>query len=595
MKMQPFYGVDQRTGPIGRGPQSADDLRNIDLHPSGSVRARHGSRVIGEADYNDATQTQGPVLAAEVLVNGSSTWLYVATKNGLYRTGLGGSLDETTGFYLDFETGGDLASGDLSGAATGAAMALAKYVADSAGDLDTGDPADPDDKGPAVYVANGVHRLYVHYGSGGAQVPRAVYAGGGGGGGSDTYGVHGVPAGTYTTDDASLEWRDWTADPPAGLYLMGEGREDRMFAWGFSNDPSRIDYSELGRPWNWVRSDVSTIAESGASPGVDGGWWYALAGDNDPIIGVTRLHSKIVVFKREKTLVYSGSPGTSLNLETVYPVGCLSYRSVVQAGNDLLWWSQSGPVSLSGVMQYGDVGMANVGENVWSTVKAINVGGRGRTVAAEYDPENYRVIWYCPAATSGGVHDAIVMYYDEPRRFTLYQGPLCSARCIVKASGAFGTDATLAGRVDGTIALQHAGHEDAATYSQGEWSGDPVTAYWIGTWQDFDDITTRKRALELQLLMADAGAENADAFIAWDYAAQSDAWGDIDDMARVYGEPGAYWGSAVWGTDVWGATASGVRIYDVVGSGHALRLKFEGSSPWAFDGWALLLSQKGRR
>lgn len=558
MKLLPFLGLDQRNNPLLVADHAASEAKNVDLHPVGTVRARAGCRSLAEVDEG----VSSAVLDVAMLHKADGTdYLYAVTANGLFRSAVSSDLS-----FAERE--------EFTSGATSAVLERGRYVHNS-------NAASPTDYGQAIYMANGEDRPWVD--SGGAsedrEIPAAVY-----GNGSTNSGTHGIPAGTTTTADTSLEFRDWTSDPPSGFYLMGRGADDQMLAWGFDGDPERVDYSEVARPWNWVRRNVDD-ATADPVPAVDGGWFYAGDGDGDPVVGVWKILDKLVVFKKEKTYVYGGDPGDGLYRQAVYPVGCSSFKSIVQAGNELFWWSEQGPVSLSGVEQYGDLGLVAMGAPVWEVAADVVNTERYKQICAYHDPVNFRVVWSIPSDLISDTAIGVVMYYDSPARWSYYEGPICDIRSAIRADGSWGTGGIIGGTPDGTIQHLHYGSTDLE---------EEIDSYWIGRWQDLGDAATRSRVLDMAMLVGSDGAINASIATAWDYTHGDSKWVESTGTSRMYGDPGAYFDSARFDVDAFDSTATGVRVYEMPASGHFFRFRVKGDAPWTVDGWALLASEKGR-
>lgn len=563
MKSQPFLGVDQRSGKIVMPDHAATEALNVDFYPVGSMRARNGSRVLAAVN----SPSTSPVLDVARLSHvDNGYFLYATTADGLYRTATDGPLSFTQRTAL-------------AGSATAATLERARYVHDS-------NSATPDDRGQAIYLANGVDRPVVDTGGVGEciDIPGAEY-----GTGADD-GVDGIP----TSATGSDEWRDWLTDPPAHFYLSGRAAGEQMFAWGFAGDPERVDYSAVAKPWHWCRMNMDD-PDAADQPDVDGGYFYVGDGDGDPVVAVHRLLDRLIVLKRERVYVYSGFQGTNLALQAIHNVGCASAKSVVQAGNELFWWSESGPVALSGVEQYGDLAHSSVGQQVWDLVRQVGTGPRYRLISGFHDQANYRIVWFCPDTANPPDHRAAVMFYDQPVRWSTYNGSFCDQRAVTRVDGFFGSDRFLAANGSGGVEELFFGSQDSAELDGQDWVGSDYVARWVSKWLDLGDGDMRARTLQFTAILGEEGGRDLVVYTSWDFADSSGDWRASTGVARMRGNPGAYWGFARWGQAKWGETASGVRVYEADGSGHHMKFMVEGGAPWSLDGWSLNASSKGRR
>jgi len=176
-----------------------------------------------------------------------------------------------------------------------------------------------------------------------------------------------------------------------------------------------------------------------------------------------------------------------------------------------------------------------------------------------------------------------VMYYDQPIRWTYYEGGICDIRCAITADGYWGNGSILGGTTDGTVRQLHYGTTDG---------GSSISSYWISRWHDMGNAATRSRALMVALLVGDDGATSVGVSTAWDYTAS--AWVESTGVSKMFGNPGVYFDSAKFDVDVFDATAAGVRVYEMPASGHFMRVRILGTAPWTVDGWAILADEKGR-
>ena len=556
---QRFGGIDQHSGDLAMDPTSAVDLRNVDLHPVGEIRTRGGMRSLGVA--GDPSE----IFGIAMLEAGGELYMYAAQANSL-RTSVAGAWEWSSG---------------ADWAAVSATFAAARYGVEET------EPADhhPDAHGTSLYVTNGVGIPWVVWGTGGEEMPKLDYS-------TET-------AGVPTKDAGGPEWRDWEEHPPTGICAIGHGTTEQLLAWGFDDDPARIDYSALRLPWHFGRANLTGATEE---PLEDGGWFYALADDADVVIGAIQHLSRIVVFKRRTTIVYSGFPGDDLAIENIFPVGCTSYKSVVRVGNELMWWSDQGPVTLVGVQQFGDLQYASVADPIRRTVSSTSAAAAAGAFAVS-DRRNMRVIWFLPSSTTPL---AVVYYYDSPRRWTIFDGPIAELTCAMDGLANAGGDIVVyGGDADGLV------HELLLNTSDND---APISAYYHTAWQALAQHETRKRALFVDLMYGASGAIGATVGIAWDYVAIAS---DMGEQVRALGSAFVGWNEATWWSradaDVWeedGTLPAGqanpgfwnnttrlISRFAMTGTGFIYQLQLSNASANAmnFAGWRAFLSERGQR
>lgn len=250
--------------------------------------------------------------------------------------------------------------------------------------------------------------------------PRGVY--------DAASGVRGYPK-RWDDVEGDGDWTDagfprGTPDWPAGFTVIGESLESRGYAWGFIKDPQRVDFSELGVPYNFLRTNVLQ-AEDGVNdePGVDGGYFYADRGDGDPVVAVRKFQDYLVVFKYRKTMLYRGTPGSlddPLYLVKSVPVGAVSEAAIVEVGNEIFFWSQDGPRTLSAVTEYGDIMTTGIGKRIRSLLPLLNLNQMDKVVGRHNKVSGF-VAWHVPYGSATKNNFAAVYFYDFDE-WTLFDG-----------------------------------------------------------------------------------------------------------------------------------------------------------------------------
>lgn len=569
----PFGGVNQRAGPLSLGPADASALSNVKLHPVGSMGKREGTQLW-------ETPSAGAAVESLALLDKAAAGRKVMLAFGpaaVKRAVIGG------GGAVTWQTAYSYAS-SIPGLAHVAATG--RYVHNS-------NTADPTIHGDCLFVADGRRTPLIETGLASAAGSMIQHPQGSYGDGSQYSGVPGYPnASTSTETTHPGEPRNWDTDPPAGFCLRGEGRQNRMYAWGFADDPNRIDYSELGVPWNWLWADldgevIEEVLVFSSAGAADGGYFYAIQDDGEKVVGIAELYGVMVVFKTNSTLIYSGEHGVDWGIQARLPVGCSSYRSVIRAGNDLYWWSEQGPVSLSAVQEYGDLKMADAGINVIDEVTDTNKNHLARVVGY-HDRENFRLIWLVPSAGETTCDKGIVYYYDAPQRWSIWNGDYCEKNCVLVGTGHdIGGTVAYAGNEAGEIHYLNQGYDD---------SGEVILASYTTAWTDLGDPDSRKRAMWLDVINGYEGAEGVAISVGWDYTA---TWYPVGRQIKALGDPGAYFDYALFDEATFNSESPAVKRHEVVDTGYYMRVKFETGQDntlgFMLHGWKPQIVPKGLR
>ncbi len=400
-------------------------------------------------------------------------------------------------------------------------------------------------------------------------------------------------------------WPTGTPDWPKGIEFVGEGLQSRMFAWGFDTDPDRIDYSELGVPYNFLKSDVDAADEASAtsSPGVDGGFFYCVRGDGDRVIAVREFRGLIIVFKTNKTYIYSGSPGADgWGIVRALDVGAVSDRSIVRAGNMLLFWSHDGPRAIQPSDVYGDLLAGSLGYEIIDQVERVTRSARDQIHAA-HDIENERILWFTPADGSNTPNLVFAYYYplaDEGRgEWSLFDGRYAEMRDTAAFDREVVASTGMVGANENGFAYEmNAGAVDDYDYNSESDEYDipvPIEMVYETFWLAPGGIQLSARGLKAIIVYGETGSGNIKLHYAWDFDTE---WKDASDILRLHrGAEGAYWDRMVWDDFIWDETGRGMAAYALHDIGKILAMKIEDTGIYGLEvvAVALDLRMKGDR
>jgi len=437
--------------------------------------------------------------------------------------------------------------------------------------------------------------------------PRGVY--------SSTAPVRGYPArwvdptDAWTTGEVPPGPYDW----PSHTHYIGQGLGARMFAYGFKLDPDRIDYSQLGVPYNFLKADpyYDTEAESDTAPDQDGGYFYCMRGDGDKVVAVRELMGYIGVFKTMRTVLYTGEIGEWFRVAQEYPVGATNEEAVVKVGNDIYFWSFDGPRRLTPSMEQADLLEGSISAEVIEVAKTINVPLDAKVIA-RHERLKQRIVWHFPTAGNTENNQCLVYYYptsaDPKGRWALWDGAYCQmSQHVVFENPATGTTSVYGGDNNSKGFLYEMNGGPIDGYSEdpenpGEYTIPvPIDMVYVTKWFDFDTVTTYKRALTLMALYGDDGPGEAKFYIGWDY---SPAWSTVDRPISYAPTVGAsLWNVSVWNDTAdtygtyWNEGGKSMVEYEAEGLGRIFRFKIEDSSifPVAVSGLVFGPSRKGTR
>lgn len=190
---------------------------------------------------------------------------------------------------------------------------------------------------------------------------------------------------------------------PTGKYI--KWWKNYMFIAGASkfngaSYPSRVWFSNLGAPDTWTTAtDYFDVNLS----------------DGQAITGLAILQDYLVIFKERSIWVITGTnpsdwkiSGSNNNLTNVNQgIGCKSYRSIVQVGDDLWFMANDGIRSLRRNAEATTPNIGIVSGDIQTTITGLNQGALSKVAAILF---NKRVYFAMPNGSSS--YNNIVMVAD---------------------------------------------------------------------------------------------------------------------------------------------------------------------------------------
>lgn len=548
-----FGGLNVRDCELGLPDNDSPYMINVDLHPEGSLRKRMGMSALETPD----DETKIEMLAWLNQPEASRSWIYAIAGGKIYRT------SDLTAWAWE-----EPALPLTGGAATPYTLPTQKsWGRENSRYLD-GSTERPS----VLYIPRSNAAPIMAFGLASTAsdlkvLPAASY-------GPVSYG--------YPIDDGQY-FKGWGSNHwPTHMRLLGIGKNMRMYAWGFADDPNRVDYSAINMPYHFMRETMT--AGGVATSATDGGWFYSRPGDGDGVIAIVDMFTYTVIFKKHRTLIYSGDPGdTDWTVAADFPVGCASDRAWKKVGNDILFWSEDGLRSLSAVQEYGDLAQADLSFKISTIVRSIVPGSHER-ICCYHDITNARVVWFVPL--SGDAHnDSAFVYYYNSHKWTKWVGDLCSMMDVATIRPtSVEAERIVGGTFDSGIVLLDSGYSDL---------GEDVTSVYYTTWLNYGSISDAERALWLDVFFGNAGT---DVEIAYQTDLRED-WISVDRVVKSFGSSGSVWGTFKWGEKVWGMPGRAHKRFEINGLFGLIRFRFSKTGKGGFEvmGFRPEIRMKGPR
>ena len=178
-----------------------------------------------------------------------------------------------------------------------------------------------------------------------------------------------------------------TAPPQGDELLAGFGR---LWITSVANEDYKIYGSALlnGDVWHgsgnsWITIDLTTVWPQGY----------------DSVVALAEHNGFLVVFGKRSIILYSGVVGleggvaASITLaDTIEGVGCIARDSVASTGDDLLFLSNRGVMSLGRLIQEKSIPLRDISKNVrtdlMQSVNAEFASGNGHTIRSCYSAKH---------------------------------------------------------------------------------------------------------------------------------------------------------------------------------------------------------------
>lgn len=560
-ELRQFGGLNTRDSEIGLPGEDSPDMMNVDLHPAGSIKARSGMTELvsptGETKIEAIMRLENP--------EDNRGFLYCIASGVIYRT-----IEPGAWSWVEAK-GPDVGSGPVS---IPIPSVDGNYGWENAryNDGTTEFPA-------CIYIARTDGAPLVAIGAVDPdedllEIPLGVY----GDPAVPTLGTPGYPS-------------DWDGDMgyPTHVRLVGLGRGSRLHAWGFPGDKNIAYYTALDEPGNFLRANVDEPALD-PQPEIDGGFYAVRRGDGDELVTIVDMFSYTVIFKKKRTFIYVGEPGSfDWRLTAEFPIGCVSDRAWVKVGNDILFWAKDGPRALSAVQEYGDLAQANLSFKISGNAKSITPDSFD-SICCYHDIENMRVIWFVPLAGSSHNDRCYVFYYDR-KIWAQWDGRFSNMMdvLVVEPSGSQ-TERVIAGSFETGVVELQSGHSDIG-YVDGSIEGFDIESEYVTNWIQTGSIADSTRALWLDVFFGDGGS-------GVDIQYQTDLnpeWIDITRVTKSIGGSGTSWGMFNWGDgSVWGATGRSFIRYEFDALFRLVRFRFSRSGHLGFETMAYRLEARER-
>lgn len=346
----------------------------------------------------------------------------------------------------------------------------------------------------------------------------------------------------------------WDTTPPTTIATIARGRAQRMIATVGTN----MQATALSDPLDWeTPSDAFSLPIRG--------------GTDNVIRAIGALYDYTLLMSDTNTFVYTGSSYNDFNQVKILNIGCRSPNSLVSAGDELYFWSDLGPNSLSRV-QYGQDLETNQPFSlpISRTVSSLSNKSYWSKIVAWKDVNNLRIAWAYPNGTGTSNSKALLRGTVQPG-WSRHSVPAIVSAVVAEDRTVY------VGCEDGKIYKLNDGYTD---------NGAMISGYYETGW--YDSQSNLNKYIDNLTVITDKslGAYQLTVQLYWDFADTANSTHTLTETTTD-------------GVLVENATnTANTHILYTQGMGKFFKIRFsaaESTTPPRILGWREEMYTKGRR
>jgi hypothetical protein len=277
-----------------------------------------------------------------------------------------------------------------------------------------------------------------------------------------------------TTSFAPLVVSDGGTLPTGNCAIVHSGR-----IWATYPDKQTIAYSALLDATKWATaSGAGTIDMTSVWPG-----------NMDTIQAMAFFNGRMIVFGRNRIVIYADSTGSPLGLnpnnmyvvDTIIGTGCIARDSIQQIdGGDIVFLSANGLQSLQRLVIQQSSPLENLSKNVRDYL-ALNLAGADLTlIRSVYSPENAFYLLSIPSSGITFCFSTIIRMEDGTLRVTEWDvGPSAMLRSVTDTNIYYSLGSATGGKLGIYSGFEDNGGQYTFQYQSG-WmnAGDDLAQYF---------------------------------------------------------------------------------------------------------------------
>jgi len=345
--------------------------------------------------------------------------------------------------------------------------------------------------------------------------------------------------------------------------------------WTFDSTHTIVKYSALLDETEFTSDDGQAVSSGATDAGIidlKSVWVYGM----DKGVAICSFNGTIIFFAEDSILIYAdsgdltnGRAGGSFPtygtldpnsngfqlVENIRGIGCIARDSIQQVGNDILFLSNKGIVSLSRVIQEKSLPIYDESKNVTDYLMDIIAAETRTQIRSAYCQLEGFYLLTCPTTNVHFCLDIRGRLEDGSRRITTWDMTIPGGLCVDLSQ-------TLYFGMAGVVG-DYQGYQD---------NGSDYTYEWLSGWFPVSEAGDRVHMLKnIISTVKNLAATSYTAEWGFDYTESNQTYSVTLEAAEA-----AEWGAGEWGVDIWGS-GSGLQKFRVPGSNSGKVFRFGGS------------------
>jgi hypothetical protein len=203
--------------------------------------------------------------------------------------------------------------------------------------------------------------------------------------------------------------------PQANCALSAYGR---VWCADTSSDKNTVSWSDIIAPQLWTAGTSGSLNLVGVWP--KGG---------DEVVALAAHNNNLIIFGKKQTLIYAGAtdPATMELEDVLVNVGCIARDSVQNTGDDVIFLSDVGVMSLARTIQEKSAPMRGLSKNIYNDIQLYISAETLANVKSGYSPTDAMYVITFPSNSLSYCFDMRGALQDGASRVTLWTGinPKC--------------------------------------------------------------------------------------------------------------------------------------------------------------------------